>query len=234
MADISIPRVQASVVTAGGVPTTEWYSFFLSLRDAVGSDSAMQEQIDALIAQVAALEGGGGAGSASFLLQGIASVLTDGTPAGGLVQISLENDQDAPGNTYCYGTGPDGLRGWYLVSDAIDVTTDLSRTLDPTTNVATLGLADLPNSSTGTAVYKTTRDAKGRISGQVAATTNDLPEGTTNLYFTNARTDARIALFRRVPARLSDGTFSPIPLNASGELPAKLADGTVSNIPVVA
>ncbi len=37
---------------------------------------------------------------------------------------------------------------------------------------------------------------------------------------------------RRVPAWLSNGTSSPIPLNSDGTVPAKLANGTVSNIPV--
>lgn len=186
-----------------------------------------------------------------------------------------------------------------------------------------VSLEDLPNSGTGTAIYKTTRDAKGRTSGQVAATTSDLPEGT-NRYFTDARADARAdsriaaqkgqpnglaslgtdgkvpaaqlptsssgvtsvnartgavavpdfvskatapiaddygralingdrwrntgngvlytyqdgawlydnaaSLSRYVPARLSSGTASPIPLNADGTIPAKLSNGTVSNI----
>jgi hypothetical protein len=98
-----------------------------------------------------------------------------------------------------------------------------------------IALADLANSGTGTAIYKTTRDAKGRTSGQVTANTDDLPESgaPTNVWFTNARADARIALFRKVPARLSSGASSPIPLNANGTVPAKLANGTVSNIPVV-
>lgn len=53
----------------------------------------------------------------------------------------------------------------------------------------TISLSDLANSGTGTAVYKTTRDSKGRISGQVAATTDDLPQGSTNKYFPEAPTD---------------------------------------------
>ncbi|MEB1529900.1 tail fiber domain-containing protein [Xanthomonas sp. WHRI 7945] len=221
MADISIPRVQAAVATPGGMPTTEWYTFFLRLRDAVGSDSGIQAQIDALEAQVAALEGGGGAGSATFLLQGIASVLTDGTPAGGVVQISLDGDQDAPGNTYCYGTGPDGLRGWYRIADAIAVTPDLSGSLDPVTNVLTLGLADLADAGVGGALVKIVRDAKGRISATSAATTSDLPEGS-RLYFTDpradARADARIAAQKGQPNGLASlGADLKIP---SAQLPA--------------
>jgi len=37
---------------------------------------------------------------------------------------------------------------------------------------------------------------------------------------------------RAVPFYLQDGTSSPIPLNADGEVPFLLQDGTPSNIPV--
>lgn len=81
----------------------------------------------------------------------------------------------------------------------------------------TISLADLPNSGTGTAVYKTTRDAKGRTSGQVEATTTDLPEGS-NLYYTDARADARIAAQKGQPNGLATlGADSKIP---SAQLPA--------------
>ncbi|WOB24734.1 MULTISPECIES: hypothetical protein [Xanthomonas] len=46
--------------------------------------------------------------------------------------------------------------------------------------------------------------------------------------------DNAASLSRYVPARLSNGTASPIPLNADGTIPAKLADGTSSNIPTQA
>lgn len=54
-------------------------------------------------------------------------------------------------------------------------------------------LKDLADSGTGTSLVKITRDGKGRISGTSDATTTDLTEGS-NLYFTNARSDARITL----------------------------------------
>lgn len=53
-------------------------------------------------------------------------------------------------------------------------------------------LKDLANSGTGAALVKITRDSKGRISGTSAATTDDLAEGDTNLWYTEARVDARI------------------------------------------
>jgi hypothetical protein len=75
----------------------------------------------------------------------------------------------------------------------------------------TATLNNLADSGTGAALVKLTRDAQGRISGTSAATTTDLAEGS-NLYYTDARADARIAA-AGVPTALqaafiisSDGT----------------------------
>lgn len=52
----------------------------------------------------------------------------------------------------------------------------------------TYGLADVPNSGEGDGVVRTyTRDDKGRIVGDEEATTDNLPEGEDNLYFTEER-----------------------------------------------
>ena len=53
-----------------------------------------------------------------------------------------------------------------------------------------ISLADLPNSGEGESpLKKYTRDSKGRISGDEEATTDDLPEGSNNLYFTEDRVE---------------------------------------------
>ena len=61
-----------------------------------------------------------------------------------------------------------------------------------------IGLSDLENTGTGDGVVRTyTRDAKGRIEGDEAATTDNLPEGEDNLYFTEERShDATAALLQ--------------------------------------
>lgn len=52
----------------------------------------------------------------------------------------------------------------------------------------TVGLADLSDSGVGVSpMLLFTRDPKGRISGTQAATTVDLPEGVSNLYYTDSR-----------------------------------------------
>jgi len=55
----------------------------------------------------------------------------------------------------------------------------------------TATLNDLADSGVGSALVKITRDAKGRVSGTLAATTDDLAEGS-NLYFTAARVLATV------------------------------------------
>lgn len=316
----AIPRPQAAIADRAGLPTREWYTYLLDLANSAGMTPDQLQRFEQLIAAVDALQGQGG-GRAS--IQGVGSVEVVGME---IMQIYLVGDNDAPGASWYYGTGADGAKGWYAIADALAVTTDLTKAVAGT-GVSTFGLANLPDSGTGTAVYKTTRDAKGRTSGQVAATTSDLPEGT-NRYFTDARADARAdsriaaqkgqpnglaslgadgkvpaaqlpastsgvtsvnartgavavpdfvskataptaadygralingdrwrntgngvlytyqdgawlydnaaSLSRYVPARLSSGTASPIPLNADGTIPARLSNGAVSNIPTQA
>ncbi|TPG08328.1 hypothetical protein EAH88_11905 [Rhodanobacter glycinis] len=76
----------------------------------------------------------------------------------------------------------------------------------------TADLKDLADSGTGAALVKLTRDAKGRLSGTSSATTTDLTEGV-NLYFTDARADARITLQKAQPLGLAT-------LDAGGKLDA--------------
>ncbi|QBN68194.1 hypothetical protein EBA12_08700 [Xanthomonas oryzae pv. oryzae] len=116
-------------------------------------------------------------------MRGLGSIVTNGID---VVLVMLDGDNDSPGSSWYYGTGPDGAKGWYAIANALAVTTDLTKAVDAGTGVSTFGLADLSDSGAGAALRKFTRDAKGRVSGTQAATTSDLPEGT-NLYFTPER-----------------------------------------------
>lgn len=220
MPTAGLPKPQAALVDRNGLPTREWYSYFLQLRNDGGLTPAQQQQLDELAARVAALEDGGSGGSAS--IQGVGSIVTQGAPPG-IVQITLEGDNDAPGNTWYYGTGPDGTRGWYSLADGFAVTADLTKAVDGSTGVTTFGLAELANSNTGTAIYKTTRDGKGRISGQVTANTDDLPEsGTpTNQWFTAARVRA-VVLTGLSTATNAAITAADSILSALGKLQAQM------------
>ncbi|WP_126946676.1 hypothetical protein [Xanthomonas sp. BRIP62409] len=177
----AIPRPQAPVVNDAGLITREWHNFLLDLANNAGLTLAQREQLENLIERVAALEGGGAGGNVS--VQGLGSIVTNGID---VVLVMLDGDNDAPSASWYYGTGPDGMKGWYAIADALAVSTDLTKAVDTGTGVATFGLADLPDSGTGAALSKITRDAKGRVSGTSAATTSDLPEGT-NQYFTIER-----------------------------------------------
>lgn len=50
-----------------------------------------------------------------------------------------------------------------------------------------VALSNLADTGVGTALVKITRDSKGRVEGTEAATTDDLSEGTDNLYFSETR-----------------------------------------------
>jgi hypothetical protein len=66
-----------------------------------------------------------------------------------------------------------------------------------------------------------------------AGTTSDVPEGV-NLYFTNARADARIAAHATFPFFDSDGDAANIPLTSDAKLPFFGSDGTESDIALAA
>lgn len=236
----AIPRAQSPLVDRAGHPTREWYSFFLSALEAADGDSSLEEQIRTILARLAALEG---SSPLNFQLLGLDSVVVSGTPQNGYVQINLDGDTGEPGGTYFYGTGPDGAKGWQLLGDAfVAETGELTKEVEPDTGVITLGLADVPDSGTGTlqaitvdgkgrvtgakdatitgtagqiavangnassglptislvdvpdagggTLQKTQFDAKGRKTGTSAATTDNLPEGSANLYFTTGRAAA--------------------------------------------
>ena len=80
-----------------------------------------------------------------------------------------------------------------------------------------VSLRPLNDSGTGAAIYKFTRDSFGRVSGTESATSDDLPEGATNLYFTAARVAAS-QVFNRIDA---DGD---IRVAADGSL--RITDGS--------
>jgi len=88
----------------------------------------------------------------------------------------------------------------------IDVANGTGASGDPT-----ISLADLADTGVGSSLVKITRDAKGRVEGTEAATTDDLPEGATNFYYTDARADARIELQKGQPNGLAT-------LDGSGKL----------------
>lgn len=222
----AIPRPQAPLIDRGGLPTREWYTYFLEMTAAASGNPELETELRQILARLAELEQ---ASPINFNVVGLSSVDVFGSPQNGYVQVSLSGDVDSPGATYAYMTGQDGTKGWFLLADATTVTADLTKAVDAGTGVMTLGLADLPDSGTGAALRKITRDSKGRLSGTSAATTTDLAEGT-NLYFTNARADTRAD--GRITAQKGqpNGLAS---LGADGKVPAgQLPSGSIVEAPI--
>lgn len=117
------PKPNAPFVQSSGEPTVEWYNWLRSLENLFeASDSGLQAQITAIayalgspdgtVANIPPLND-------DFLptdtnVRGENSIVNFGTLASGLVVLMLENDTDAPGNTYYYGTNELGEKGWHL------------------------------------------------------------------------------------------------------------------------
>jgi len=160
------PRFDQPVVDSSGRVTRAWADYFLRMAS-VQTSSDLRALYEALAARVAELEDGQ---TLSFQIVGPQSVVVNGVPQpGGIVSVQLDGDQDAPGNTAYYGTGPDGVRGWFPLESATQVVAgELSKAVG-SDGVTTLGLADLAATTAGT-LQAITRDAKGRVSGVRSAT----------------------------------------------------------------
>lgn len=183
--DRLFPRAQADLLDPRSrAASPEYRRWFEQLSATVIEAGGTSTDVAALAARIDALEA---EGSISFTNAG--SVQITGGP--GAFVVNLDGDQAAPGFTVYYGTGPDGTKGFHAVADAIEATAGETTKTVGADGVATLGLADLADAGTGT--FKLiTRDAKGRVSGSVDGDTDDVPEGATNLYFTDARAIAAV------------------------------------------
>lgn len=123
-------------------------------------------------------------------------------PAPTTAVLSLINDEATPDPTHYYGTDSAGNKGWHPVSDAVEAATgELTKTVGGD-GVTTFGLPDVTPTPGGT-LQRYGFDAKGRRSEEEAADTDDLAEGSSNLYFTDARADARITAQKGQPNGLA-------------------------------
>lgn len=180
----TLPRAQSSIADRAGSPTREWYAFFRALLSFYQESGSLPAEFSELEARVSVLENESGA---DFSISGLMSVSVQGTPQSGQVQIYLVGDTFTPGPTYYYGTDSAGNKTWAAIADAVEAEVgELTKAVDGTTGVTTFGLADVPDGGAGT-LQKTAFDAKGRKTDTSAATTDDLAEGVTNLYFTDER-----------------------------------------------
>lgn len=115
MADSPIlPGPRAWRDGAGKPLPVEFYQFLRDLVRFVSQTTGNTDSLASILARVAALED---APSLDAEIIGPSSVAVFGTLADGSVVVQFANDSVAPGNTYRYGTGPAGAKGWLAVAD---------------------------------------------------------------------------------------------------------------------
>lgn len=94
--------------------TNEWYGYFRGLARQEGLTAAQSALLNNIVRRLAALEG---SGDADADIVGVASVLISGSLLGGLVQVSLDGDEAAPGSSSYYGTDKLGAKGFHPIPD---------------------------------------------------------------------------------------------------------------------
>lgn len=167
-----IPKAQSRLSDQSGIPTREWYNYFRSLLEAADGNPALEAQIQAILIRLEALENGG----VDFQLLGLDSVVVYGTPANGFVRVTLEGDSSTQGNSWYYGSGPDGVKGWYAISDTLAADMgELTKAVDPITGITSFGLENVTDGGIALTLLKVTRDSFGRVNNTQAATASDVP-----------------------------------------------------------
>lgn len=112
MANPILPKAQSHISETNRETTREWYEFFRRLLIFIQESGADPGVIQSILERLDELEQAGD----SFQIQGLMSANVTGTPASGLVQISLDGDVETPGNIYYYGTNSAGVKGWSVLS----------------------------------------------------------------------------------------------------------------------
>jgi len=171
---VLLPGARADLIDKDGLTTQPFFTFFQDVRDALNKGQISDAEAATAIKAIA-LALGSPDGSvenippqgSSFVLNGSASIQVDGTPSSGVVNLSLRYDEQFPGNTTTYGSGPDGTRGWFPISDALEASDNV------TIDVADTGISTFDLSDTGVTAgdYGTPApslvafqvDAKGRL-----------------------------------------------------------------------
>lgn len=192
-----LPQERLIDVDRSGIakPTRAYYLFWQRLADAAAagggiSPAQFRELLIYLGSSDGTIDGLPPSASGQYMplsrnVQGDYSVESNGILSQGIVSITLVGDEFEPQPTHYYGTGADGARGYHAVADAFVAGEGIALTVDGV-GVTEIALATIPDGGAGT-LQKTARDAYGRMTDTSAATTDDLTEGATNLYFTDAR-----------------------------------------------
>jgi len=188
--------------------------YYLFLQWVATNLSSLSATVDDLSAQQ-----GGISISPDANVTGQNSIKTRGTLSEGVVQVSLQDDVAVVGNTQYYGSDSTGAKGWFSISAALASSSNVVPTT-ATDGITTFDLTDVTVGAGGS-LKKYGFDAKGRLNAEEATTTDDLTEGSSNLYFTGARVLATVL------AGLSTATRAVITaadtvLSALGKLQAQI------------
>lgn len=170
-----IPLIQTPLTDANGGMSRPWYRYLKELDDGSSSDTQqLQSQINVINGKLDNLSDGWTLKANNSITQAGAA-----TP-GSVVLISLVNDQQSPAKTAYYGTDANGIKGWNTVASTLNGSANIVLTTDAS-GVTTFDLSEVTVGAGG-ALKKYGFDAYGRLSQEATATTDDLPQGTTNLY----------------------------------------------------
>lgn len=165
----SIPRADAPLSVSGGAPTREWYNYLNNLPTGDADLTQLENDIYVISIKLGSPDGTPQnippfTFPSNFL--GLGSVVVSGTDT---IIVTLDGDVDEPGNTYYYGTGPDGAKGFYTIASTLLGTDGDISLATGDDGVTTFDLVDVPDSGSGS-LLAITRDTKGRVSGTKAAT----------------------------------------------------------------
>lgn len=107
---MAIPNIEQRFLDAAGRIDVVWHRFLRELGP-ITDIADLQAAVAALQAELAAI------GTPRDV---IGQYSIQAIPGDGAYYLHLLNDQQEPGETYYYGTGPDGLKGWYaLTAEAV-------------------------------------------------------------------------------------------------------------------
>lgn len=185
MTKVSVPPYNVPI-SGTESPSTEYYNFFETIQNALVT-RPIDDGIGALSVRVAKLEQHADRPHESGAVRGMMSIHSDGLLQNGIVYLTLAGDSESPDATYFYGTDGTGAKGFHAVSDALAVSTNLTKTVG-TDGVSTFDLSDV-TLTTGGALKKYAFDAKGRLSASDDASIGDLSDVDTT---TTAPTDKQV------------------------------------------
>lgn len=113
-----LPSQRAWTDRSGNPLPVEFFKFFRDLLRFVQQAGGNSVDISGILARLDALEAAGNA-----TIQGLASVLVQGSLADGNVQLLLDGDEASPDASSYYGTDATGAKGWFerLLSSLNDV-----------------------------------------------------------------------------------------------------------------